>query len=284
MLTELLRRPASGCYNRSMQYRSYHDLLTEEFERRKQLNTSYSMRAYARDLGMSAPRLSQVMSKKTGISVEAAEALAQKLKLQDDKKKWFCHSVGALHARSTKEKNDFKEKILEYKEEAKRFSELHLEYFKVIADWFHFAILELTYLQDFQNDYDWMAAKLGITSAEVQCAVERMKALDLIKEENGKLIDSFKFLATPSDVPSIALRKYNTQLMKKAIEALHEQDVSQREVSSNIFSIDKEMIPAFKDKIRSFRRELEQEASQSKKKNAVYCLGMQFHELTKGQE
>jgi uncharacterized protein (TIGR02147 family) len=263
-----------------MQYTTYHDLLDEELERRKQLNEAYSLRAFARDLGISAPRLSLILNKKEGISVEVAIDLAQKLKLTEKKKEWFCSSVGSLHARSFNERNNFKQKVQKYKDEAKIFSELHLEYFKVIADWYHFAILELTYLADFQNNSSWMAEMLGISMEEVDVALDRLKKLDLIIEKDGKLVDAFKFLATPNDVPSGSLKKFNTQLMKKAMEALYERDVLEREISSNILSIRKDQLPKFKEKLRDFRRELDHEASQQKEKDAVYCLSMQFYELT----
>ncbi len=264
-----------------MQFKDYHEILTTEFERRKFANSSYSLRAFARDLGLSAPRLSQLMAKKSGLSPESAKELAEKLKLSPDMTNWFCDSAGATFARNAKEKAEFSKRVAQYKREAKKFGEIHLEYFKVIADWFHFAILELTYLEDFENSTAWMATKLGITKAEVITAVERMKKLGLLTEKNGKLIDTFKFLATPSDVPSVALRKFNAQLMKKATEALNDQDVLQREISSNIFSVDKTKLPEFKDRIREFRRDMERFASEAKDKNSVYCLGMQFFELIK---
>lgn len=280
LFCEVLIRMKAPVISRSMQYTTYHDLLDEEFERRKQFNAAYSLRAFARDLGIPAPRMSLILNKKEGLSVESAKELATKLKLSEEKKEWFCSSVGALHARSFKERNEFKEKVQKYKDEAKIFSEIHLEYFKVIADWYHFAILELTYLADFQNDPAWMAEMLGISKEEVEAAMDRMKKLDLIVEKDGKLIDSFKFLATPNDVPSASLKKINSQLMKKAMEALYERDVKEREIASNIFSIRKEQLPKFKERLRDFRRELEHEASQQKEKDAVYCLSMQFYELT----
>lgn len=267
-----------------MQYSSYHDLLNDHFERRKNINNAYSLRAYARDLGISSARLSQVLGRKHGLSIEAAQALASKLKLSSNETKWFIESVGALHSRDKKAKDEYSQKIQEYKRTAKKFSEIHLEYFKVISDWYHFAILELTYLDDFQNDHEWMARKLDISVEEVSDAIARLKNLDLVVEEDGKLKDVFKFLATSNDVPSASLKKFHQQLMKKAMEALYEQDVLNREISSNIFSIRKEKLPEFKEKIRVFRRDMESEASQIKGKDAVYCLSMQFYELTRSKE
>lgn len=267
-----------------MQYSTYHDLLNDHYDRRKQINSAYSLRAFARDLGLSSARLSQVMNKKHGLSTEAAEALSKKLKLNSDESSWFIQSVGALHSRSKNKKDEFGNKIQEYKRTAKVFSEIHLEYFKVISDWYHFAILELTYLEDFQNDSSWTADMLGISVDEVEDALVRLKNLELVEEVDGKLQDVFKFLATPNDVPSSAIKKFNSQMMKKAQEALYEQDVMNREISTNVFSINKEKLPEIKEKIRVFRRDLENEASKMKGKDAVYCLGIQFHELTRGNE
>lgn len=267
-----------------MQYTSYLDLLNDEFKIRQQANRSYSLRAFARDLGMSAPRLSQIMNKKQGLSVVSAEKIAQKLKLSSSRKKWFCHSVGELHSRSEKERKEFKKKIISYKEEAKAYSEINLEYFKVISDWYHFAILELTYLESFKNDPIWMAKMLDISTTEVIEALARLKRLGLAEERDGKLIDTFTSVVTPSDVSSEYLKKFNSQLIEKSLNAMREQEVERREYSSNLVALDKSMIPALKQKIRDFRRELMFEAYQSKNKNAVYCLGIQLFSLTQDEE
>lgn len=263
---------------------TYHDLLSEEFAKRKSINGAYSLRSYARDLGISAPRLSQIMNKKQGLSIEAASSIVERLKLSQEQKLWFCSSVGALHARSSRERNEFRSKIQTYQKETKVFSEIELEYFKVISDWYHFAILELTYTKDFQSDPVWIAQRLGITEDEAITAIARMKGLKLLREENGTLKDVFQFLATSNDVPSLSIKNFHAQILKKATEALYEQDVNEREISSNIFSIRKEKLPEIKNRIRNFRRDLEKEASEIKDRDSVYCLSMHFFELTRSQE
>tara|TARA_B100001248_G_C27398124_1_gene467331 strand:+ start:2415 stop:3218 length:804 start_codon:yes stop_codon:yes gene_type:complete len=267
-----------------MHYESYHELLIEEFEQRKLVNGSYSMRAFARDLGLSAPRLNLVLAKKQGLSMKAAEQIASKMKLDKETRDWFCLSVGAQHSRSQKERANYQKRISEYKHTEKKFSLIQLEFFKVISNWYHFAILELTYLDDFIYDIDWISNKLGISANEARSAIDRLIKLELLKEENETLIDQFKFLTTPNDTPSASLKMFNVQIMKKAMVALQEQSVSDREIAANVFAMDKADLPKIKEKLRSFRRELEYEASKSKTKNSVYCLSMQFHELTRRGE
>jgi uncharacterized protein (TIGR02147 family) len=267
-----------------MQYESYHDLLQEEFERRKHVNSAYSLRAFARDLGVSPPRLSQVLSRKQGLSLEAARTLVQKLRISEAEREWFCDSVGALHSRSRSARNRHQERFSKYTSLAKTYTELQLEFFKVISDWYHFAILELTHLTEFESDPQWIASRLGITLEESVGAIERMKSMDFLIEENGRLVDRLGASETEKDIPSLALKKYNSQLLKKAMEAMYEQDVSEREYSSTILSIRKDRLPEFKQKIRKFVREFDQENTinhSANEKDAVYCLGIQFFGLTR---
>lgn len=264
-----------------MQYSTYHDLLIEEFNRRKLMNSSYSLRAYARDLNLQPSRLSQILKKKQGISIETAEEISKSLKLDEKKKRWFCMSVGSLHARSNEERLKFQKKVQKYKIEAKHFTEIHIENFKLISDWHHLAILELTYLKNFKSDPLWIAEKLDISVDKVVSAIERMKTLNILREESGRLIDVYKFLSIPKDDSSLPIKKFQSQLMKKGIEALYEQDVMNGENTSNIMAIDKSRIQEFKDKFSDFRREFEYEVSKDKNKNAVYSFNIQFFEITK---
>lgn len=264
-----------------MNYTSYHDLLSEEFARRKSLDHAYSLRSYADDLGLNVSRLSQILNRKQGLSIDVAKNVASKLKLTDKHKQWFCHSVGALHSRSFRERAEHEAKIKEMEKDTKVFSNLDLEYFKVISDWYHFAILELTYLADFRYEIDWIANKLGITTDEAKWAINRMIILELLVEENGTIKDRFRLLSTPSDVPNNYIKKFHTQILKKAIEAVHERDVLEREFSSNVFAVDKSLLPELKERLREVRREFQKKATtESVKKDSVYCLSLQFFELT----
>jgi hypothetical protein len=47
----------------------------------------------------------------------------------------------------------------------------------MISDWYHFAILDLTRLDDFQPEPAWVSRKLGLTVSEVKIAVERLLRL-----------------------------------------------------------------------------------------------------------
>ena len=263
-----------------MKYTDYRDILQEELHLRKEANPSYSERAFARDLGITSPRLNNILHNKEGLSVEAAKEIASRLKLPEKKKKWFYLSAGSLHARSSKDRKEFKQKITAIKDEAKVFTEINLDYFALISEWYHFAILELTNLDQFKNDIDWIARTLGITVDQAATAIQRLKKLEILKEENGRLKSNHQFIATPNDVPIEALKQKHTEIIHKSLVAMRSQPVEMREFSANKMVIDRAQLPQLKERLKDLRREFVFHAEQVSSKNDVYCLSMQFFSLT----
>ena len=51
---------------------------------------------------------------------------------------------------------------------------MSIDKFSVISEWYHYAILELTYVSGFKADYKWIARKLSITVEEAKVAIERL--------------------------------------------------------------------------------------------------------------
>ena len=58
---------------------SFRDFLNEEYQRRLETNRRYSLRAFARDVDVSAAFLSQVISGKRRLSEDRAEEVAGRL-------------------------------------------------------------------------------------------------------------------------------------------------------------------------------------------------------------
>lgn len=83
-----------------MQTQNFRDILKAELEKRQLRNPRYSLRSFARDLGLSAPRLSDVLRGRYGLSRGVAESLAEKLKLPEEEAAYFCDLVEASHGRS----------------------------------------------------------------------------------------------------------------------------------------------------------------------------------------
>lgn len=78
----------------------YRQTLQENYQNRRGRNAGYSLRAFARDLGLAAPRLNEILAGKKGLSPEAAVEVARRLRLDGREQKLFVLSAESLHHRS----------------------------------------------------------------------------------------------------------------------------------------------------------------------------------------
>lgn len=258
----------------------YVDVLKSEFEARCRRNPHYSLRAFGRDIGLLSSRLSDILHRKQGLSSQKAALIAQRLGFDELESRWFVTLVNSARARSRAKRLAAERTLQELRKESAYFT-LRSELFTLVSDWYHFPILELTTLDDFVADRDWIARKLGITPIQAERAVERLLSLGLLqRRKNNKLVAATTFPKSTDDIPSLAIQNAHQQMLEKAARALHFQDVSKREFSANVMAIDPADIPRIKEEIRNFRRDLEKRYKQAPHKKAVYCFSTQLFSLT----
>jgi len=257
----------------------YQRFLLSEFDLRRQRNPQYSLRAYARDLGLAAPKLSEILRGKCGLSETSAQKLIPKLGLTSDEAEVFIQMVIAKHARSPRQRLEAQTQ-LKQSSTSLRFSELSLESFKIIADWYHFAILELTEVSGFRSEVNWIASRLGLDRTTTSEAIQRLVDFGLLKKnKDGQWYQTDAVLATPSGIPSSEIRKHHRQILTKADQALLKVPVTERDFSATTLAVAEEDLAEVQAEIKKFRRALAAKLNKSKNKNRVYCLSVQFFPL-----
>ncbi|MDH4467209.1 MAG: TIGR02147 family protein [Bacteriovoracaceae bacterium] len=255
----------------------FRDYLTEELEKRSTNNPKYSLRAFARDLKISPQRLSDLIRGRYGLSGAQAKLIAEGLCLSSEEQRRFISSAEMLHARSELKRRKARQ---EFQQSSKPVSSLTLDAFKIISDWYHYAILELTYTKDFNSDASWIASCLEISKFTAEKAIERLKRLDLLViNKNGALKCTSEFVATPTGIPSNSLRKFHKQLLEKAINAIDVQTVGERDFGSTIMAIDQSCLDDAKQDLKKFRHEFMKKYGAAQHPTDVYCLGVQFFRL-----
>lgn len=254
----------------------YQDFLLEEFKARRARNPNYSLRAYARDLGMPASKLSQNLRGLCGISVAKAETLADKLQLREQDRKLFLALVESQHARSRVARQQAATALESIRRD--KIDELNLEKFTAIRDWYHMAILEMTELSHFRADPQWMASRLDLPVDVVKEAVTRLTELGLLNTEMPQWKQTAADLELPSGGSSRAVREHHKQLLTKAMVAIDEVAVEDREYSSHTFAIAKSSLPEVKNLIREFQRKIAR-LSHGTVKDEVYALSIQLFPL-----
>ncbi len=257
----------------------YQDFLLEEFRSRRSRNPHYSLRAFARDIGMPASKLSQNLRGLCGISVAKAEKIAAKLQMRDDERQLFLAMVESQHARSRVARQQASVALQKIREE--KINEISLEKFAAVRDWYHMAILEMTDIKGFRSDVSWIADRLGLPVELVKEAVVRLRNLELLNVEQDPWVQTHRDLELPSGVPSRTIREHHKQVLTKAIVALDEVPVERREYSSHTFAIDSSSLSEMKNQLREFQRRVAK-LSQQGEKNSVFILSMQLFPIMEG--
>lgn len=256
----------------------YKTILREELASRCRQNPRYSLRAFARDLKLAPSRLSEVLSGKQGLSRAAADKIARSLGYGAGEIERFCDLVESLHARSKRDRDSARVRLKKHAVPSATY-QVQIDVFRVIADWYHFGILELTRFDDFKSDSKWIAKRLGISEFETQLSLERLTRLGLIVTKGGKIKPTEEHGLVPDDIPSESVKKFHGQILAKATEALQFQAQSEREFGSEIIAIDRAQLGEAKKMLRDFRSRFCKKMDESEVKDGLYCLALQFFDL-----
>lgn len=260
-------------------FRSFSDILKNEFEQRASINPSYSLRAFARDLNLSAPRLSNILNQKEGISVKAAIKICNQLGLNELETEYILILVESQFSRDRKKKELAKQKLDQLQESKKNM--LDLDVFQAISKWYHFAILELIDNKDFRPEIKWMSKKLGLTSSIVEIAWNRLIKMGMIEQKNGRYVASSSHDVTPTDIPSKALKNFYIDMHEIAKRSLFEDSIELRDFSSVTFSFRQSRVKEVKQAIQGFRQQFISDFAQDQETDSVYYMQINLLPLTK---
>jgi transcriptional regulator with XRE-family HTH domain len=243
---------------------NFRQLLQEELVNRCRQNPNYSLRSFARALKVEPSALSQIINGK--------RPLTEKMKLR----------LGMALGLSTKqiEKIPTSQNV-----SISSYQQIAMDSFAIVSDWYHYAIIELTYLEEFKPEATWISRRLGITKSEANIAIERLFRLDLlVQDENGRWIDTSEngqLTQIHPGLTSDAARKYQSQLLELSKLALQEISLEKRSHTSAAFCFDVEDLPQAIESIGRFRRQFAEEFQPKNKANEVYQIQISFFPLTK---
>ncbi len=257
------------------EYESYIDYLNDELVKRVNLNRAYSLRAFAKSLGLSSGELSEVLRGIRKLSPKSALKIAKSLGLTSRETK---HFLGLVHPDEG------------LKGETKRLHQerkLDVDQFDIVNEWYHFAILNLADCHDFRWSYEWIAKKLNIKVFEVKVAIDKMVRVGLIKKSVNKNREvtyeiSNDYTMSSDGIPSQGIKNYHKQILLKAIDSLELQSVEERDISGIGMAINQDDLGSIKKDILEFQNMLVEKYSKGKKER-VYQLEVALFALS-GEE
>jgi len=236
------------------------EILQRILHEKQRRNPSYSLRAAARDLGLSSGFLSLVLRGKKRLTFKRAVQFVQILQMDEQLGNIFLRSV-ALESTKDSACRGYLEKAFtaEAGDQSHEYAILELDRFRALSEWHHIAILDLTLIEGFEADPAWIAEELGISVDQVNSAKVRLQRLGLLEVRGSRWIKTSAKLAIPTTYSDRAMREFQGQMIQKAHEALQSpdpEDFAARDISGVSMAINPARITEAKVKIQRFRREL----------------------------
>ena len=267
------------------EFTNYRDFLKAALGERMDANPQYSLRAMARDCGLGSSTIWGAMSGRTNLSIEAGVKIAQALKLKSKEKTFLCDLVQLESQKDPTLRSEILERLRRAHPKKRIVSDLTVEQFKQIADWYHSAILELPLIEAFIISGKNVANALSIPLPIAELAIERLIKLGFLKQdENGVIERVASDLRVQSDIRNAALRQFYRQMLEKASRSLETQTPQERLSGYLTLPISKEVLPEVDDAISRFFGELKIISEKNKNRTEVYHLSMHFFNLTKKEK
>jgi DNA-binding transcriptional regulator GbsR (MarR family) len=238
--------------------------LKELYSKRRERNPSYSLRAFARDAGVSQTLLSLMLSEKRSVT------LKQGLRFY------------ALY----REEFSPKAEVFDVKD-----LDLNLEYEIILRQWHHLPILEMAPLKRYEGSSRLIAEDLGISRIEAEQAMKRLLRVGLLKKTKTGFTKVHRHTFFEVKKPTDSVRSFHRAMLSRASEAMNlstAEDYAARDITGHTLVTHPERIEAAKTKIRKFQRSLIKFLTQdttrdeisSHSEEVLFQLGIQLFPLT----
>ena len=241
-------------------------LLEELYEQRKAKNHRYSLRAFAKSLGMHSATLSRLMTGTRRVTYEQAFKLMDQLKISDPELRLRIAEETAGPRRS--------------KASERPYAEVDLTRFAVIRDWQHSALLCALEIRPTLTPAA-LGKQLGLSTDVIEQSLARLERVGLLrKQDRGWKVVQPNQATAQSPVPNEHLAECNRQYLDLARLSLTECPFELREHVGITMTVNPERLPLLKKAMRDF---LERAAAivDDGSPKSVYRLNLQLFPLVK---
>ena len=259
---------------------SYIDILNQEYQKKVSSNKYYSIRAFARDIGINPGNLSQIMNGKRPLGENWAQKICDLLQLSENRKGEFLNSAKLSRVNLSILKNI--KPILKNKKINE--SDINDNLLKLLEKWEYQAILNLIELRRFSAEsYDALSNLLGTNLNTLSDLVLLLIEEDLITINN----DGY-FERVHEGLEVVGQRKYFLDIIQRfqyrtILKSLTKLDSPLCEVEfiGSTFKIPRSKVPEAKQLVKEFVSSLSNYFQCSKETpcNTVYQLNVQLFSL-----
>lgn len=258
-------------------YDDFKLFLKDELERRVFRNPKYSLRAFARDIGLSISRLSEIISNQEGIRLSTAAKIASTLKMSHSEKEYFQYLIISKHGRSGELRDKAFKKVQTFKSK-RHFRRLPERYKDLLSTWYCLPLIELLTSKEPSSLFQ-ISEILEASEREITATIAHLEELGHIKKiKVGRWKKSIPFIKIDSLTPSNSIQGYHKKLLQKAEGAL-KQPIQKRKYLSAVFGIKKESLEEARNELEAFSQNFLEKFTSEDAADMVYCFGVQLYQL-----
>jgi uncharacterized protein (TIGR02147 family) len=267
-------------------YLDYRAYLRDYYEAKKE-HRKLSYRALARRIGIkSSSYLKHVIDGDRNLSEEMALRFASGLRLEGDARDYFVELVQFNQAQSIETRLRAHERLRGFARHRELFP-LGAQHADYHSTWYMPAIRELAVRSDFDEDPEWIAARLRpkISKREAKHALATLLQLGLlVRDEQGRVRQGQGHLTTGAEAQFLYIAVYHQMMMKLAAESMERFAQKERDISSLTLCLDQEGLCEVKARLRACRRELLELSEVAKSPRQVVQVTMQLFPLSDSDE
>lgn len=266
------------------EYLNYRQFLQDFYQTKKRVNASYSYRVFVNkgDLG-SPSHLKMVIDGTRNLTLNTIPKYISAIGFKKKVDSQFFELLVLYNQESNADqKIKYFNDIMALKRK-QGLSLLEKHQFDLLAHWFYVAIYVLVDLENFKDDPEWISERLRkkVTVRQVRETLDALVALKLIeRDENQKYRQVSGALSTADDLRHLSVHSYHKDMIELALESLTNDPSEVREFNGVTLKISKDKLPLLKEKIRAFRKEINELTSNMDGLDQVYQLNVQLFPLT----
>lgn len=266
-------------------YNNPSSFLRDYYLDRKAKEPKFSFRYFSRIAGYSSSgSMKLVVDGKRKISKQAATRIGEALKLGRNECTYF-KTLAEFDL--CKDESPRKKELFEKMKFYRAFSHVHNlddKYNLYLSHWFYPVIRELTLLQNFKEDSQWIVEQLNglIDPDQAMDALELLKDLGVLtRTDKDKLVPSEVEVSFQGSEIERSARLGQKQLIQKALEAVEGSSLEHNTISSLTVAVSQQSYLKTKELIQRFNQDIKAVALASENGDAVYQLNIQFFNLSK---
>jgi uncharacterized protein (TIGR02147 family) len=262
-------------------YIDYRKFLLDVIAEKKLTNPGFSCRSLSARLGTSAATFVRILNGKRNVSKKLLPKFIDYFKLRERAAEYFSLLVELAHVKGSEKKNLAYQKLLDFRSE--RIKNLKPQHYSLFEKNYLIALREIIDIKGAIEDVQSLGKSLRpeISPREAEKGLKTLLELNLIAlGEDNRYYAPESLLTTGEKWESVAIRKYQSEMIKLADRALIKYPKEERDVSTLTLGVSSEEILHIKEIIRRARQEILSVAENSKKREYVYQLNVQLFPMS----